>query len=65
MIEKGQFLKSEPGAARLLGVLSLQALPRRLMLDFSDVFGEGFAFDFVRGDVRIEQGVATTNNFQM
>jgi uncharacterized protein (TIGR02099 family) len=65
MIEKGQFLKSEPGAARLLGVLSLQALPRRLMLDFSDVFGEGFAFDFVRGDVRIEQGLATTNNFQM
>jgi uncharacterized protein YhdP len=65
MIEKGQFRKSEPGAARLLGVLSLQALPRRLMLDFSDVFGEGFAFDFVRGDVRIEQGVATTNNFQM
>jgi uncharacterized protein YhdP len=64
-IEKGQFLKSEPGAARLLGVLSLQALPRRLMLDFSDVFGEGFAFDFVRGDVRIEQGVASTNNFQM
>ena len=65
MIEKGQFLKSEPGAARLLGVLSLQALPRRLMLDFSDVFGEGFAFDFVRGDVRIEQGVASTNNLQM
>lgn len=64
-IEKGQFLKSEPGAARLLGVLSLQALPRRLMLDFTDVFGEGFAFDFVRGDVRIEQGVASTNNFQM
>ena len=64
-IEKGQFLKTEPGAARLLGVLSLQALPRRLMLDFSDVFGEGFAFDFVRGDVRIEQGVASTNNFQM
>lgn len=65
MVEKGQFLKSEPGAARLLGVLSLQALPRRLMLDFSDIFSEGFAFDFVRGDVRIEQGVASTNNLQM
>lgn len=64
-IEKGQFLKSEPGAARLLGVLSLQALPRRLTLDFSDVFSEGFAFDFVRGDVRIDQGVAFTNNLQM
>jgi len=65
MVEKGQFLKTDPGAARLLGVLSLQALPRRLMLDFSDLFSEGFAFDFVRGDVRIEQGVASTNNLQM
>ena len=64
-IEKGQFLKTDPGAARLLGVLNLQALPRRLTLDFSDVFSEGFSFDFVRGDVRIEQGVAFTNNLQM
>jgi uncharacterized protein (TIGR02099 family) len=64
-VEKGQFLKTEPGAARLLGVLNLQALPRRLTLDFSDLFSDGFAFDFVRGDVRIEQGVASTNNLQM
>jgi uncharacterized protein (TIGR02099 family) len=64
-IEKGQFLKTEPGAARLLGVLNLQALPRRLTLDFSDIFSDGFAFDFVRGDVRIDQGVAFTNNLQM
>ena len=64
-IEKGQFLKTDPGAARLLGVLNLQALPRRLTLDFNDLFSDGFAFDFVRGDVRIEQGVASTNNLQM
>lgn len=64
-VEKGQFLKTEPGAARLLGVLNLQALPRRLTLDFRDVFSEGFAFDFVRGDVRVDQGVAQTNNLQM
>lgn len=64
-IEKGQFLKTEPGAARLLGVLNLQALPRRLTLDFRDVFSDGFAFDFVRGDIRIDQGVASTNNLQM
>jgi uncharacterized protein YhdP len=55
-IESGQFLKADPGLAKLLGVLSLQALPRRLTLDFRDVFSEGFAFDFVRGDVTIEQG---------
>jgi uncharacterized protein YhdP len=65
LVEKGQFLKTEPGAARLLGVLNLQALPRRLTLDFRDVFSEGFAFDFVRGDVRIEKGIALTNNLQM
>ncbi|PZO12058.1 MAG: TIGR02099 family protein [Burkholderiales bacterium] len=63
--ERGQFLKVEPGAGRLLGVLSLQALPRRLVLDFRDVFSDGFAFDFVRGDARIEQGVLFTNNLQM
>lgn len=63
--ESGQFLKVEPGAAKLLGVLSLQSLPRRLTLDFRDVFSEGFAFDFVRGDLQIRQGVASTNNLQM
>lgn len=64
-MERGQFLKTEPGVARLLGVLTLQSLPRRLMLDFSDVFSEGFLFDFVRGDVAIQQGIASTNNLQM
>ncbi|MEO6033094.1 MAG: YhdP family protein [Burkholderiaceae bacterium] len=64
-IEAGQFLKVEPGAARLLGVLSLQSLPRRLSLDFRDLFQEGFAFDNITGDVKIGQGVAVTNNLRM
>jgi uncharacterized protein (TIGR02099 family) len=64
-VEGGQFLKADPGLAKLLGVLSLQALPRRLALDFRDVFTEGFSFDFIRGDVTIQQGVAATNNLQM
>ena len=64
-VESGQFLKAEPGIAKLLGVLSLQSLPRRLTLDFRDVFSEGFAFDFLRGDVVIEHGIAKTNNLQM
>jgi uncharacterized protein YhdP len=64
-VEGGQFLKADPGLAKLLGVLSLQSLPRRLTLDFRDVFTEGFAFDSIRGDVRIEQGIAMTNNLQM
>ena len=64
-VASGQFLKADPGIAKLLGVLSLQALPRRLTLDFRDVFSEGFSFDFVRGDVNITQGLAFTNNLQM
>lgn len=62
---QGQFLKADPGLAKLLGVLSLQSLPRRLTLDFKDVFSSGFAFDVVRGDVKIAAGVASTNNLQM
>ncbi len=64
-IDAGQFLKAEPGAARLLGVLSLQSLPRRLSLDFRDLFQEGFAFDNITGDVKIAQGVAQSNNLRM
>jgi uncharacterized protein (TIGR02099 family) len=64
-VENGQFLKADPGIAKLLGVLSLQALPRRLTLDFRDVFSDGVMFDFFRGDIAIEQGIAKTNNLQM
>ena len=62
---RGQFLQAEPGVAKLLGVLSLQALPRRLLLDFRDVFSAGFAFDSIRGDVSIQSGIAATQNLQM
>jgi uncharacterized protein (TIGR02099 family) len=62
---RGQFLKADAGVAKLLGVLSLQALPRRLLLDFRDVFYDGFAFDSVRGDVTIAQGIAQTRNLQI
>jgi len=43
-------------------VLSLQALPRRVSLDFRDVFSEGFAFDAIQGSVRVGGGVMHTEN---
>jgi uncharacterized protein YhdP len=64
-IGSGQFLKADPAAAKLLGVLSLQALPRRLSLDFRDVFSQGFAFDGIVGSATIARGVAKTDNFKM
>lgn len=65
LLNEGQFLKVEPGVGRLLGVLSLQALPRRLLFDFRDVFQTGFAFDRIDGDIRLQQGVASTRNLRM
>lgn len=64
-IGEGQFLKTEPGIAKLIGVVNLQSLPRRLSLDFRDVFSEGFAFDQISGDVSIDKGVARTRNLKM
>jgi uncharacterized protein (TIGR02099 family) len=64
-IAKGRFLDLEPGAGRIFGLLSLQTLPRRLLLDFSDVFGEGFAFDNIAGEFTLEDGNAYTNNLVM
>jgi uncharacterized protein YhdP len=61
----GQFTKIDPGIGKLLGVLSLQALPRRITLDFRDVFSEGFAFDFIRGDFHITNGQMHTDNLKL
>ena len=64
-VESGQFLKQDPGAAKLLGVLSLQALPRLLKLDFHDVFSEGLAFDGISANAIIQRGVLRTDNLKM
>ena len=61
----GRFMKIEPGIGKLLGVLSLQALPRRVTLDFRDVFSEGFTFDRVTGNVRIAQGVMRSDDLRL
>lgn len=63
--EKGQFRKLEPGVGRLLGVLSLQSLPRRITLDFRDVFSEGFAFDSISGSIDVDQGVLRTDPLEI
>jgi len=63
--KRGQFLKIQPGVGRLLGVVSLQSLPRRLTLDFHDVFSDGFAFDLIGGNLRIDHGVMRSDDFKM
>lgn len=63
--KNGQFLKIKPGVGRLLGVLSLQSLPRRLTFDFRDLFNAGFAFDKIGATVHIDNGIMRSDNFQM
>jgi len=60
--QKGQFLKVDPGAAKLLGILSLQSL---LTFDLRDLFSEGFAFDTLSGSAQVARGVLTTRDFDM
>ena len=62
---EGAFLRVDPGVAKLIGVLSLSALPKRLAGDFRDVFGEGFAFDTIRGSIAIDKGIARTDDLNM
>lgn len=62
---KGRFIKMDPGAGKLLGILSLQALPSRITLDFDDVFSAGFKFDNINGEAAIKNGVMETQEFHI
>jgi len=64
-IADGTILESEPGVARLFGLLTLQNLPRRLSLDFSDIFRKGFIFDSITANVKADNGILYSDNFKM
>jgi len=61
-LDKGQVTGLKPGAGRMLGLVSIAALPRRLSLDFSDLTDKGLAFDTVRADFSLREGNAYTEN---
>ncbi len=60
-VRDGRLIEVEPGAGRVLGLLSVAQLPRRLTLDFRDLFAKGFAFDRVEGKVRFGNGSARSD----
>lgn len=61
-VRDGQLVEIEPGAGRVLGLLSIAQLPRRLTLDFRDFFDKGFAFDKVQGEIRFANASARSDN---
>lgn len=64
-LNNGSLLEISPGAGRALAIFSLQMLPQRLLLDFSDLFSAGFRFKSVTGDFSIQEGEAYTTNLIM
>ena len=53
------------GAARLLGLFSLDSIIRKMQLDFTDVFDKGMAFNSITGTGKIQDGVFITNDIEM
>ena len=63
--DRGRIVPLEPGAARLVGLFALQAIPRRLSLDFRDMTSDGLAFERIDGDIVLSGGVVETTLVQM
>ena len=64
-LKSGFFKKIDPGVGKLLGIFSLQSIPKRLLLDFSDVYKEGFYFDKLVANAEIRDGIFRSNNIKM
>lgn len=63
--KNGQFPKFELGIGKLFGIFDLRSLPRRAILDFRDVFGDGFGFDKLSGSASITRGVVITDDIRI
>lgn len=59
---EGMLTGVEPGAGKAVGLLSLEALPRRLTLDFKEMFRQGLSFDSITGTFDIRDGSAWTTD---
>ena len=64
-IKDGQITAIDPIAGKVLGLLSIAELPKRLVLDFSDIFKKGLSFNRLSGEFQFKQGSAYTCNLAM
>lgn len=64
VIEKGngKLLNLEPGIARIFSFFNLDSIKKRLRLDFSDVFENGFQFDKIYGNIKLNKGLVDTKD---
>lgn len=64
-IGEGRILEVKPGMGRLFGLFSIADLPRRLTLDFGDVYKSGFGFNSVKGNFTLKDGNAYTDDVEI
>ena len=64
-VQEGRIPEADPGAGRIFGLFNLGALPRRLSLDFGDLFKSGFSFDSITGLFMLKDGNAVTTDLQV
>ena len=64
-LKDGEIVSVEPGAGRLIGLLNISVISRRLSLDFSDFFSEGYVFDKIRGNLAFRDGNLTTEDLRI
>lgn len=62
IVNLGDSTDAKIGLGRLLNLLNIQSIPRRLSLDFSDLFENGYSFDTLQGHFNLKKGVAITND---
>ncbi|MGD8926665.1 MAG: DUF3971 domain-containing protein, partial [Thioalkalispiraceae bacterium] len=64
IIDDGVLSDVKPGAGRMLGLLSVAELPRRLLLDFSEL-KQGFAFKQIIAQIDIRDGDAYADTLKI
>jgi uncharacterized protein (TIGR02099 family) len=65
VVDIGESSDAKMSIGRMLSIFSLQTIPRRLTLDFSDLFQKGYSFDSVVGDYALRNGNAFTTNMRL
>ncbi len=64
-VTDGNLSDVDPGLGRIIGLLSLDQLPRRLNLDFKDVAEAGFHYDHLVGSATIKHGDLEVDTLQI
>ncbi len=62
-LRKARFVSVKPGIAKLLGLVSLDAISRRFQFDFDDVVKKGLYVDRAKGLIRVESAGLHARDF--